>query len=278
MGLTATFKKIETLSVDAAREWLAGKQGGEVTLLDVRQPQEYRSGHLAGAVFIPLPDLLDRAGEVDASKPVLVYCRSGNRSRSAAALLLTEGFSQVYSLEGGITAWNGVAATGDYREGLFLLEGRETAEELISVAWALEEGSRLFYEKAERVVSGPHAKGLFRDLTVAEAHHKETLLQAYRMVAREKSDETFLGTPPFDGIMEGGTQVEEVMTFLTERDRTLRDIVEVSMQVETNALDLYLKMNREIENEGARRAFASLIEEEKRHLWRLGELLGASAA
>jgi rhodanese-related sulfurtransferase/rubrerythrin len=274
MELMATFDRIETISVEKAKEWLDGRKEGDVTVLDVRQPQEYGSGHLPGAVFIPLPELPDRTKELDPSKPVLAYCRSGNRSRSAAALLLTEGFTAVFSLEGGITAWRGGVATGDYRQGLALLKGRETAEELISLAWALEEGSRLFYEKAADLTSDTESRDLFRVLAEAEVKHKSNILQAYGMVAGEAFNEDFIEKESLRGVLEGGAQVEDAIAFLKGKDKTLQDLIEVSMQVETNALDLYIKMRREIKNESAGKVFSSLIDEEKRHLSRLGGLLG----
>ncbi len=273
----AIYKKIETLSADQTREWLAGKEEGEFILLDVRQPAEYRSGHLPGAVFIPLPELLDRFGELDPSKPVVTYCRSGNRSRSAAAFLLTEGFTLVYSLDGGIMAWNGQVAAGDYRQGLYLLEGRKTAGELISLAWSLEEGSRVFYEKAEEMTSDKEAKDIFRSLARAEEKHKANLNEAYKMAAGRDFREDFPDDGTLKGIMEGGVRVEDVIDFLKGKDRTVLDAVEVSMELETNALDLYIKMLREIEDKNVRRVFASLIEEEKHHLSMLGALLERKA-
>jgi rhodanese-related sulfurtransferase/rubrerythrin len=272
--LMVTFNRIETMSAEKTREWLSGKKEGDVTVLDVRQPQEYRSGHLPGAVFIPLPELPDRTKELDPSKPVLAYCRSGNRSRAAAAVLLTEGFPAVFSLGGGISAWNGEVATGEYEQGLSLLRGRETAEELISLAWAMEEGSRLFYEGAVDLASDSESVDLFRRLAAAEAKHKSNILQAYRMVAGDEFSENFFERESLKGVMEGGVRVEDAIAFLREKNRTLQDLVEVSMQVEANALDLYVRMRRGIENESAEKIFLSLIEEEKGHLARLGELLG----
>jgi rhodanese-related sulfurtransferase/rubrerythrin len=274
MDFMATSKKIETLSVERAKEWLAGKEEGEIVVLDVRQPQEYISGHLPGAVLIPLPELLDRAGELDTTKPVLAYCRSGNRSRSAAALLLTEGFSKVCSLDGGISAWNGNVATGDYRQSMYLLKGGETAEELISLAWSLEDGSRLFYESAADMSSDNESKELFISLAEAETKHKANILRAYKTVTGKELAEDFPEKSP-KGLMEGGTQVKEAIAFVNSRGRRLPDLIEVSMQVETNALDLYIKMLREIKNEDAAKVFTSLIAEEKRHLSKLGELLGS---
>ncbi len=273
----AIYKKIETMSAEQTRAWLAGKSEGDFILLDVRQPAEYRSGHLPGAVFIPLPELPDRLKELDPSKPVVAYCRSGNRSRSAAAFLLTEGFTSVYSLDGGITAWNGQVAAGDYREGLYLLEGRKTGEELISLAWSLEEGSRVFYDKAGEMTSDKEAKDLFHSLAGAEEMHKSNIYEAYKMVAPKDSGEDFPDDGALKGIMEGGVPVEDVIDFLKGQGRTVLDAVEVSMELETNALDLYIKMLREIEDKNARRVFASLIEEEKHHLSMLGALLEQKA-
>ncbi|MDA8431908.1 MAG: rhodanese-like domain-containing protein [Nitrospiraceae bacterium] len=264
---------IGTMSVEEARKWLADKKEGGAVLLDVRQPQEYRSGHLPGATLIPLPELPDRTGELDASKPVLAYCRSGNRSRAAAALLLTEGFQEVYSLDGGITAWNGRVATGDYRQGLSLLKGGETAEELTLLAWSLEEGSRLFYEKIAGLSADNGVKEVFYKIAGAEEKHKEKVLSAYRTVSGKEFSPDSPRGKDYEGVMEGGLRVEEAIAFLQGEGRSLLDMIEISMQVETNALDLYIKMSREIKSGAAGKVFASLIEEEKQHLSRLGRLL-----
>jgi phage shock protein E len=73
-------------------------------LVDVRTPEEFASGHLPNAVNIPLQELSARLGEVATDEPVVLYCRSGNRSGQAAQLLAAEGFTQVLDL-GGIIAW-----------------------------------------------------------------------------------------------------------------------------------------------------------------------------
>ncbi|MGO9952979.1 MAG: rhodanese-like domain-containing protein [Dissulfurispiraceae bacterium] len=196
--------KIETLDVDQAKE-LLGNKGSEFIILDVRQPEEYKSGHLPGAVFIPLPDLINKVGELDRTRPILAYCRSGNRSRAAAAFLLAQGFSKIYSMDGGITAWNGHVATGSYSE---------------------------------------------------------------------KLNDDILNREPLKGVMEGGVRIEDVVSFLQGRDKTLLDILEVSMQLGINALDLYIKILRKIEDVRAKKVFDILIEEEKNHLSKLGKLLG----
>jgi len=77
--------------------------GGDYVILDVRTEDEYASGHLPGSILIPVQELEDRLGELPADKPVVVYCRSGSRSRRAAETLAGNGF-MVYDM-GGINGW-----------------------------------------------------------------------------------------------------------------------------------------------------------------------------
>jgi len=84
---------------------LAGQPG--VQLVDVRTPDEYAGGHLEGAVNIDVRDssfVRKAIQRLDASRPVLVYCRSGRRSADAAGQLAAKGFD-VTNLSGGILAW-----------------------------------------------------------------------------------------------------------------------------------------------------------------------------
>ena len=75
-------------------------------LLDVREPWEAQIATIAGATLIPLPELADRAGELDRAASVVVYCHLGVRSEYAARLLAGSGFANVRNLVGGIDAWS----------------------------------------------------------------------------------------------------------------------------------------------------------------------------
>lgn len=76
-------------------------------LLDVRDVAEVAAGKIAQSRNIPLRDLEGRLTELSKNKekPLLVYCQSGTRSAAAAAILQKNGFTEVYSLEGGLPAW-----------------------------------------------------------------------------------------------------------------------------------------------------------------------------
>ena len=76
-----------------------------IILLDVGTEEEYKEEHLPDAINIPLSELESRIGELDKSKKIIVYCRSGDRSRTASGTLVQQGFENVYNMLGGIEEW-----------------------------------------------------------------------------------------------------------------------------------------------------------------------------
>ena len=80
-----------------------------VVLLDVRTPQEFADGHIDGAINVDLnsPNFRQEMAELDPGTTYAVYCRSGNRSATATAYMLDEGFASPYELQGGIVSWQG---------------------------------------------------------------------------------------------------------------------------------------------------------------------------
>jgi len=79
----------------------------DALVLDVREDKEYAAGHIPKARHIPLGQLSNRIKELDKfkSKPILVTCRSGQRSARACGMLKKAGFETVYNQAGGIIAW-----------------------------------------------------------------------------------------------------------------------------------------------------------------------------
>ncbi|MFN8215804.1 MAG: rhodanese-like domain-containing protein [Solirubrobacterales bacterium] len=73
-------------------------------LVDVRAAHEWDAGRIAGATHLPLDELAGRAGEIDRERPVVVYCRGGNRSAMAAAALADAGY-RAAKLQEGIVGW-----------------------------------------------------------------------------------------------------------------------------------------------------------------------------
>ncbi|MFQ6021353.1 MAG: rhodanese-like domain-containing protein [Acidiferrobacterales bacterium] len=76
-------------------------------IVDVGEPHEFKTGHIPQAINIPLAGLPGRAKELEKhkNKPILLSCRSGNRSGRGAVILRKHGFEKVYTLAGGLPAW-----------------------------------------------------------------------------------------------------------------------------------------------------------------------------
>ena len=79
----------------------------KVTVLDVRTPEEFASGHIAGAINVNVngKDFQDKVEKLDKSKPYLVHCAVGMRSAKACKKMNELQFKTLYDLQGGLTAW-----------------------------------------------------------------------------------------------------------------------------------------------------------------------------
>jgi len=99
----------ELLSIIERRE--------EVTLIDVRTPEEFEDGHIPGGILLPLATLRE-GGDIPSGGNVILYCRSGVRSAKARRILAERGVAPLMELEGGIRAWaaaGGNVVAGPYK-------------------------------------------------------------------------------------------------------------------------------------------------------------------
>ena len=141
-----TYKNI---TVDEAQQLI--QENSNLIILDVRTQQEYDSGHIPNAVLISVEGLADTLGELDKTKPILVYCQSGVRSAQAGQILADNGFSEVYNLEGGIIAWQEAGAAVNH---LPIIESLTASEDHVAPASSCQvkcvasdpDGNELSYE------------------------------------------------------------------------------------------------------------------------------------
>jgi rhodanese-related sulfurtransferase len=91
-------------SLDAADLSEKLKNGRHPLILDVRQPEEYRTGHIAGAKLIPLGDLTRKMQSLPKNREIVCVCASGNRSGSATHLLVKAGYN-AFNMRGGMVSW-----------------------------------------------------------------------------------------------------------------------------------------------------------------------------
>ena len=100
------------ISQDEAMKMM--KEQSDCLIVDVRRPDEFAEGHIAGAVNVPNETIEDEAPDAlpDKEQTLLVYCRSGNRSKEASQKLADMGYTNVYEF-GGINTWKGEIVTGE---------------------------------------------------------------------------------------------------------------------------------------------------------------------
>ena len=105
----ATYTQI---SQDEAMQMMQDES--DYLIVDVRRPDEFAEGHIAGAINVPNEEISDEMPELlpDKNQLILIYCRSGNRSKEASQKLADIGYTKVYEF-GGINTWEGEIVTGE---------------------------------------------------------------------------------------------------------------------------------------------------------------------
>jgi thiosulfate sulfurtransferase len=98
------------LSIGQLKDLEAAIREENCALLDVRESREYSAGHIPLAASRPLSQIASWSEKMDPNRPVVVYCRTNNRSRRCAKLLCDRGFREVYILDGGYSAWSAAGA------------------------------------------------------------------------------------------------------------------------------------------------------------------------
>lgn len=85
--------------------WLADETRAKPVLLDVREPWEFQTCHIEGALPMPMQTVPERMQELDEDAPIVCICHHGARSMAVAAFLERQGYKQTINLDGGVHAW-----------------------------------------------------------------------------------------------------------------------------------------------------------------------------
>jgi sulfur-carrier protein adenylyltransferase/sulfurtransferase len=174
-------------------------------------------------------------------------------------------------MAGGIDAWNGLVSGGAYDSGLAYFSRASRPEELISLSFALEEGNRVFYERVSQDMKDEEAASIFRSMGQAEERHKETLRELHSRVSGRSGNPAPPEGMVAGGLLEGGAPLEETLAWA--KGKPPEEILELSIAMEANALDRYIKMGRAVADERSREVFLALSREEQEHLERMTALL-----
>lgn len=101
---------VSTISPDQLKKRL--EAGEKLTIIDVREPEEWNQGHIPEAKLIPLGQIASRSSELDPNQEIILVCRSGNRSGQAQRILTGKGFKKTVNMVGGMLQWKGKVLTG----------------------------------------------------------------------------------------------------------------------------------------------------------------------
>lgn len=267
MGLLDLFKSAPTIPPDTVREYIKDKKPDEYLLLDVRQPSEYEQGHLPGARLIPISELPNRLGELDPQKQTILYCRSGSRSNSAAGLLIGSGFKNVLNMQGGISRYQGITASGPPEAGLFCFPESLTPGELAAVAWYLEDGTIRFLKSLHADVLSDKPHDILHKLVEEKELHKQKLATLYKELTGKEPEPEFpqdvLGIPAHE-VMIGCVKISDAVEW--SQGKSLNEVLELVLSLTANTYDLYLKLSRQVKPDEARRVFTLLSEDEQEYV------------
>ncbi len=261
------------MKADEAKKFIAAHEEGAYTLLDVRQPGEYEIEHIPGARLIPLPGLKDGRNQLDSRKPLVVYCAVGGRSLAAAQLLAGLGFQEVYNLQGGIKAWQGLKASGPKELNLDLVRGDESPSEMIALAYGMEMGLGVVYGNMIERSDDPELQSLLAKLADIETQHKKRLLEILAEIDSPISDTDAYEADLRPSILEGGFGLDDFMKENESFFDSVQGILDLAMMLETQALDLYLRFAEKSVDERTQSILFSIADEEKGHLSSLGDLM-----
>lgn len=104
-GASGSATSVESITPEAAAQLI--KESSDVVVLDIRTPEEFAEGHVAGAVNVDFraDSFEEKIGELDPGTPYVVHCRSGGRSAQSLPILEKAGFEKIYHLEAGFNGW-----------------------------------------------------------------------------------------------------------------------------------------------------------------------------
>ena len=267
------FTPVKSMDYKEADEYIKSHSNDDFTLLDVRQPSEYEEGHIPGSLLIPMGQVGDRIDEIDAEKPVLVYCAVGGRSRVAAQMLAGKGFKQVINMSGGIKAWKSKIAVGPQHLGMDFFDGKSSVEEILKVAYSLEEGLRDFYLSMEKKASSPEVKKLFSTLAEIEVKHQASIFETYKELSGTDTTQAAFEKTVETKAMEGGLSTEEYLDLFKPDLNSQVDVISLAMSIEAQAMDLYQRVSASLEPGASKSAIDKIAEEEKAHLASLAKLM-----
>lgn len=267
------------LSASALRTFMQAHAEREYELVDVRERDEYGERHLPGARLLPLSELEDMLDQVRGDRHTVFYCGSGKRSERAAALVAEKlGFADLYSLEGGLMAWDGDTLPDFPNMHVFDTTGSD--EEVVLRALELEKGAERLYETLLNYFEETAVQVPLRKLLDAEEAHGRLLFGLLTQVAKEtpKPFEELYASMKGE-VLESGETYEEVLSKVKGIPPEKRwALLELALDMEFHAYDLYRNLAAKHHATELEDVLLKLAAQEKLHFRMVLNALGALAS
>jgi len=260
-------EEYQEIDVERLRDYMARHEENEYLLVDVRQPDEYAKGHIPGAVLIPLGEIPERLREIPVDRDVIVYCRSGRRSKGAAIFIgsLPHVAGTVFNLAGGTLAWDGGLLPAFPNLKAFDLAGSD--QDILLRAMELERGAEQFYlTLCRRYSPAAWIKDLAALAEAEEAHAR----MIYRFWAQGQ-----VAPPPFatvyaglaGDIVEGGFSGAALVAMLEQHPmEPCRSTLEMALVIEYGAYDLLRNLAHRSHGRPMASICNAIAQEEKEHM------------
>ena len=191
----------------------------------------------------------------------------------AAQMLSGKGFKSVYNVSGGIKAWEAQVAMGPQDLGLHLFSESHSPEDILKVAYSLEDGLRDFYLSMSDKTENDRVRDLFVKLAKIEVQHQASIVQAYQELGNEGVSQEEFSVMVTQKAMEGGLSTEEYLNLFNPDLESQIDVISLAMSIEAQALDLYQRVGADLSSEASLAIIGKIADEEKQHLASLGRLM-----
>jgi len=158
-----------------------------------------------------------------------------------------------------------------------LLTGDENPEEMLILAYGLEEGLKGFYESQVNKKDDGELNKLLSNLAKIEEAHKNKVFSMYLKLTKSDMGKDAFESKTVSDMMEGGFTKESFYEQNQEALQTVEGVLDLAMMLETQALDLYLRFSQKIEDKEGQRVLNEIADDEKAHLEALGRLMEGKA-
>jgi rhodanese-related sulfurtransferase/rubrerythrin len=259
--------EFEEITAEELKQFIKSHNEKDYLLVDVRQPDEYTKGHIPGAKFIPLNELLSDFSGLPANRDVIFYCHSGGRSLAAASMFFEEGITEktIYNLEGGILSWENRTLKGFPRIQVF--DKTKGPVELLLTAMDLEKGAWRFYTYIMDNFEVDPILPTLEQLSKAEITHAKTIYRFWEKASSTPMTFDQLYESLKGEILEGGESLATALAYLEniEKNPCLR-ILELAIHMEYTAFDLYKTMAEQEKDRTIQNSFLTIAQAEKSHM------------